>query len=62
MVEYNRIHRGMFAERNDDFECFGRPKRSPHEHKPTSIDRFALAVVATLVTWWYDWARERGTV
>lgn len=49
----------MFAERNDDFGRFGRPKRYPCEHEPTSIDRFA---VETLVTWWYDWARDRGTV
>ena len=62
VVEYNRTYRGMFAERNDDFGCFGRPKRYPCEHKSTSIDRFALAVVATLVTWRYDWARDRGTV
>ena len=28
-VEDDRIYRGMFAERNDDFGHFGRPKRYP---------------------------------
>ena len=29
MVEYNRIYRGMFAERDDDFGHFARPKQCP---------------------------------